>query len=165
VCEGKTYQPMRVRRYQPRDAAALADIFFRSVRQVGCRHYDARQIEAWAPHAGDPCLWNDQAMDGRITMVAVGEDDRPIAYGDLEPNGHIDHLYASPEAVGRGTASAIYDSLERHARALGLSRLYVEASEGALPLFEHKGFTRLRRNDFPLRGVMIHNYFMEKLLA
>ena len=156
---------MRLRRYHPRDAADLVGIFYNSVRQVGCRHYGISQVEAWAPEVGDPSGWNNRAMDGRITIVAVDDDDKPIAYGDLETNGHIDQLYASPEAVGTGAASAIYDNLEHHARELRLTRVYVEASEGARPLFEHKGFSRLGRHDFKLRGVMIHNYSMEKGLA
>jgi hypothetical protein len=42
--------------------------------------------------------------------------------------------------------------------------LYVGASEYALPFFEHKGFTKVRRNEFEKRGVPMHNYTMEKLL-
>jgi putative acetyltransferase len=155
---------VRIRKYHPEDAAYLAAIFYNSVRQVGSRYYDRSQVEAWAPVLADPIGWINRAMDGRITIVAVDDDDKPIAYGDLEMDGHLDHLYSSPEAVGTGAASAIYDSLERYARKLGLTKLYVDASEGALQLFERKGFGLLRRNDFTLRGVMIHNYSMEKIL-
>ena len=35
-----------IRNYHPRDAAYLAVIFYNSVRQVGCRHYNASQVEA-----------------------------------------------------------------------------------------------------------------------
>lgn len=155
---------VRIRKYHPGDAAYLVAIFYNSVRQIGSRYYDKNQVEAWAPVLADPTGWINRAMDGRITIVAVDDDDKPIAYGDLEMDGHLDHLYSSPEAVGTGAASAIYDNLERYARELGLTKLYVEASEGALQLFEHKGFGRLRRNDFTLRGVTIHNYSMEKIL-
>jgi putative acetyltransferase len=155
---------MQLRPYRVEDAADLASIFYRSVREVASRRYDKAQVEAWAPRLGDPVGWNSRATDGRMTIVAVDENDRPIAFGDLETNGHIDHLFASPEAVGTGTASAIYDELERRARQLGITRLYVEASESAVRLFERKGFTRIRRNDFALRGVSMHNYSMEKAL-
>src|SRR5450432_779285 len=53
---------------------------------------------------------------------------------------------SSPEAVGTGAVSSIYDNLKRYPRELGLTKLYVEASEGALKLFERKGFRRRRRN-------------------
>lgn len=155
---------MTIRNYRPSDATDLATIFYNAVRRIGGRHYNRNQVDAWAPMVGDPSGWNSRASDGRLTLVAVDKDDRPVAYGDLETNGHIDHLYSSPEVEGTGVASAIYDHLERHARERGQSRLYVEASECALALFEHKGFRRLGRNEFSLRGVMIHNYAMEKNL-
>ena len=102
--------------------------------------------------------------DGRLILVAVNEADEPLAYADLEANGHIDHLYCHSEVIGAGVASALYDELELEARARGMDRLFVEASEAALRLFARKGFARVERQDFILRGVAIHNYLMEKSL-
>jgi putative acetyltransferase len=97
-------------------------------------------------------------------LVAVNELDEPIAYGDLEPNGHIDHLYCRPEVIGAGLAFALYDRLEQQARERGMTNLFVEASEAARRLFMRKGFAQVKRRDFLLRGVSIHNYLMEKKL-
>ena len=156
---------MQLREYRPNDAAAMAAIFYRSVREVASRCYSQAQIEAWAPGLVDPSVWHsNRTAEGRITIVAVDDADRPIAYGDMETNGHLDHLYSSPEALGKGAASAIYNRLELHAKELGLARLYVEASECALSFFERKGYIKIRKNEFSLRGVLIHNYSMEKLL-
>jgi putative acetyltransferase len=155
---------MRIREYRPSDAADLARIFYRAVREVACRFYNQAQVEAWAPNIGDPNGWNRRATDGRKTLVAVDDADKPIAFGDMESNGHVDLLYSSPEAVGTGAASAIYNKLELQAIQLGLTRLYVEASECALPFFERKNFIKVRRNDFEMRGVPIHNYTMEKFV-
>jgi hypothetical protein len=38
-----------IRAYEPRDAADLADVFFRSVREVALSAYTAAQVRAWAP--------------------------------------------------------------------------------------------------------------------
>jgi len=132
---------------------------------VGVRRYSSRQVEAWAPDPGEPEGWNRRAQDGRTVLVAVNDADEPIAYGDLESCGHIDHLFCSPAACGAGVASAIVDELERVALAKAITRLYVEASECALALFERKGSARLERRDFPLRGVMIHHYALEKFIS
>ena len=156
---------MQIREYRPSDAAALATIFYRSVREVASRCYTRAQVEAWAPGIVDSSARNRDAIaDGRLIIVAVDDADKPIAFGDMEANGHLDHLYSSPEALGKGAASAIYNRLELHARELGLTRLYVEASEHALSFFECKGNIKILRNEFALRGVPIHNYSMEKLL-
>jgi SAM-dependent methyltransferase/GNAT superfamily N-acetyltransferase len=156
---------MQIRPYRPDDAAHLATIFYRSVREVARRYYSKAQVEAWAPALGDPIGWNSRATDGRLTIVAVDSADKPIAFGDMETDGHVDHLFSSPEALGTGAASAIYNRLELHARESRLTRLYVEASECAFAFFERKGFTKVRRNDFAKGGVSIHNYTMEKALA
>jgi hypothetical protein len=42
--------------------------------------------------------------------------------------------------------------------------LFVEANEAARRLFLWKGFVQVKRRDFLLRGVSIHNYLMEKKL-
>ena len=154
-----------IRFYEPKDAAFLGVVFFDAVRTAGLRDYSQAQVEAWAPTTPDPARYEAQAKDGRLILVAVNEVDEPIAYGDLELNGHIDHLYCRPEVIGTGVASALYDRLEQHARERGMTTLFVEASEAARRLFLKKGFAQLKRREFLLRGVRIHNYLMEKLLS
>lgn len=154
-----------IRPYEPRDAARLGTIFFDAVRKAGVRHYSQAQVEAWAPATPDSAWFEARAADGRLILVAVNEVDEPVAYGDLEPNGHIDHLYCRPELIGNGIASALYDRLEQQARERGITRLFVEASEAARRLLLRKGFIELKRRDLLLGGVKIHNYLMEKLLS
>ena len=82
-----------IRAYDPRDAADLADVFFRSVRQVALSDYTAAQVRAWAPEPRTAEWADAEASDGRLVLVAVNEGDRPVAYIDLEPNGHINRLF------------------------------------------------------------------------
>ncbi|MBQ1541947.1 GNAT family N-acetyltransferase [Caulobacter sp. CCUG 60055] len=154
-----------IRPFRPGDAGALAALFHAAVRQGALGDYRPEQVVAWSPSPPDPAAFAARAIDGRLVLVAVDARDRPLAYGDLEPSGHIDHLYCRPDMIGRGVASAIYDRLEAAARGRGLVRLFVEASEAARRLFAAKGFVALERRDFMLRGVTIHNYRMEKSLA
>jgi putative acetyltransferase len=153
-----------IRPYEPRDAALLGAVFFDAIRRAGRRDYSQAQVEAWAPAIPDKAWFAARAKDGRLILVAVDKVDEPIAYGDWEPNGHIDHLYCRTEFIGSRTASALYDRLEQQARERGMTKLFVEASEAARKLFLRKGFALVKRRDFLLRGVKIHNYLMEKLL-
>jgi len=100
-----------------------------------------------------------------MVLVAVDEGDRVVGYIDLEANGHIDHLFCTPEAVGLGIASRLYDATQAAACKQGLGRLFVEASEPARRLFERKEFRVLERQDLIRHGVTIHNYRMEKILT
>lgn len=151
-----------IRPYAPADAPTLCQVYYHSVRVAGARHYSLEQVIAWAPSPPDPGWFAARARDGRITLVAADSVDQPLAYGDLECDGHIDHLFCHPDYCGRGIGSLICDRLEQAARNMGIARLYVEASEGARGLFQRKGFALRERRNFELRGVAIHHYRMEK---
>lgn len=155
---------MRVRSFQDSDAPALAEIFFAAVYGIASAYYDDDQIRAWAPAMPSPERFLARARDGRTLLVAVDENDEPIAYGDCEADGHIDHLFCRPEHSRKGVAEAVYRELERGARTAGISRLYVEASEPARRFFDKRGFTADSRNDFEIDGVPIHNWRMSKSL-
>jgi putative acetyltransferase len=155
---------MLIRPFQDADAAPLAALFHASVHQAGLRDYSPEQVSAWSPAAPDPARFIRRALEDRIFLVAVDDTGSPMAYGDLEGDGHIDHLYCRPDVVGAGIGSALYDALERAANDRGIRFLFVEASEAARRLFERKGFSVERRNDFAIDGVPIHNYRMVKSL-
>jgi putative acetyltransferase len=155
---------MRIRSFRPGDAPELARIFYAAVHQVAGLHYSPEQLNAWAPAVPSSERFLERGADGRILLVAADDSDRPFAYGDLEKNGHIDHLYCRPDVAGTGVASALYDHLEAAARDRGIVRLYVEASEPARRFFLRKSFVVLRRRDFTLGDVAIHNFAMEKRL-
>jgi putative acetyltransferase len=121
-------------------------------------------VQAWAPEPRTAEWAHAEASDGRLVLVAADTDDRPVAYIDLEPDGHINRLFCAPEAAGQGIASRLYDVMEAAARQQGITSLFTEASELARRLFERKGFAVVERQDLVVRGVAIHNYRMAKAL-
>jgi len=156
---------LTVRFYRAGDAAAVADIFNRAVSDIASRVYTPEQITAWLDGGMTAGETQVRCSDGRTVWVAVDDTGTAIAFIDLEYDGHIDMLFCQPEWTGCGVASALYRQLETTARGRGMARLYVEASELALPFFKAKGFALLHRNDFTMNGVAIHNYAMEKRLS
>jgi putative acetyltransferase len=158
-------QAMKVRSFREDDAAALAQIFFSAIHEIARAHYGEEQVHAWAPVMPAPERFVARGTDGRTLLVAVDEADVPIAYGDLEADGHIDHLFCRPDHAGKGVALAVYEELELVAQKQGIERLYVEASEPASRFFRRREFEIEGRNDFELNGVPIHNYRMAKQLG
>lgn len=156
---------MRIRDFAAGDAPLLTELYRRSVTELASRHYGPAQIAAWAALAPTAARFVELAGDGRRRLVAVDRSDRPLAFADLEPDGHIHFFYCAPERAGTGTAARLYAALEEVARQWGLSRLHVEASEAARRFFEKRGFAVTARRDFDLGGVAIHNYAAEKALA
>jgi putative acetyltransferase len=156
---------MYIRKYDSSDAAAVAEIFNRAVGVIAADIYSPEQIAAWVDGGMEADETHVRCSDGRTVWIAADASDIAIAFIDLEDDGHIDMLFCQPEWARRGVASALYTVLEAFARDRSMARLYVEASEVALPFFTRKGFALLHRNDFTKAGVAIHNYAMEKRLS
>ena len=137
-----------IRLATPADAEALAEVYERSVRALGPRASTPAQIAAWIGQGGLSDRFHARLADGRRCWAAVDAADRVQAFVDLEADGHIDVLYAAPEAAGTD----------------GLTRLHVEASEAARRFFLKRGYSVVERRDFAIGGVDIHNYAMERRL-
>jgi putative acetyltransferase len=156
---------MHIRLAEPGDAEAMAEVCDRSVQAIGSRDYSPEQIAAWIGQGAKADRFRARLADGRRCWVAVDEADRLSAFIDLEADGHIDFLYAAPEAAGTGVAGRLLEALEAAARADGMTRLYVEASEAARRFFLKRGYAVTARRDFEIEDVAIHNYAMERRLA
>ncbi|KUP92985.1 GNAT family N-acetyltransferase [Tritonibacter horizontis] len=155
---------MQIRDFADRDAADWARIFHAAVHDIGGRDYSPAQCAAWSPAPAPVERVLDRARDGRRIWVATDAADVAQGFIELEPDGHIDCFYLAPDVAGQGIGAALYDRLQTEARALGLTVLYVEASEAARRFFLRQGFADAGRRDFVRRGVMIHNYAMTKTL-
>lgn len=162
--DGLIASELRLRPYRAGDGPRLEEIFRAAVSVIGADFYSAEQVAAW----GGPRVTAERlgAMytDGRSTFIAVDEDDRAVAFSDLEADGHVDMLYCDPAFARRGIASALLAAVEAAAHAKGLARLYTEASEAAKPVFAKAGFAVLHRRELEVDGVAIHNWAMEKWL-
>lgn len=152
---------MLIRQFEASDADDLASLFHASVWQAGILDYSAEQVAAWSPSKPDPERYIRKA-ESRTILVAVDDDGGSIGYGDLELDGHIDHLFCRPDLIGTGVGSVIYAAIEAVATRAGMTILFVEAGESARRLFERRGFSVDARKDFTINGVAIHNYRMSK---
>lgn len=156
---------MHIRPFQKGDEAKLAALFHAAIHQIASQHYTPEQVNAWAPQVPDESRFLARGADGRTLLVAVDVDDEPLAYGDVEADGHIDHLFCRPDAAGTGVTARLYEELEKAAVSRGVSTLFTEASEPAKRFFLKRGFEVIERRDFEISGVPIHNYRMEKRLS
>lgn len=154
---------MPIRDYRPADAAPLTRLFHDTIRSTGLREYSQAQVAAWSPSPPDAERWHVR-MRTRHTFVAE-EDGNILGFAELEENGHFDMLYVAKEAVGRGVGGALCDAVETRARALGIARLFTEASKIARPVFERKGYSLIAEQAVTLNGVALTNYQMEKPIA
>jgi putative acetyltransferase len=148
-----------VRVYEPGDAEATWEAYFRAIRGTASKDYSPEQIAAWAPEQVDLVEWNERRLAAH-TFVATIER-RVVGFSDVKDDGLLDMLFVHPDAGGRGVARALVDAVIGKARALGLTEIHTHASRTARPAFERFGFEVERPNpENWIRGQNLPNYDM-----
>jgi putative acetyltransferase len=149
-----------VRELRDGEELVLRGVFYSSVHDLAAEHYTSCQLFAWAPEQYDEHAWR-QRMRSRRTFVA--EEDGEIAgYCALREDGYLDHLYVSGPHAHHGVGSELLEHVDRVARDSGLTALECDVSLCAEPLFEHRGYSVLKRSTVVVGGVAMPNTRMQK---
>jgi putative acetyltransferase len=128
-----------VRPYRPEDRTHAALIYWRAIME-GSTHYltEAERL-AWAVSPEPDRTEPDKLLDQWCWIAE--EDGRPTGFMSLCHDGLLDMAFVLPEARRGGTAAALYDTLQAKARAEGLTRLTVVASEMSQRFLSRRGWT------------------------
>lgn len=153
---------LRVRRFRTEDAASLAEVFDRAVREGTVGAYDADQRAAWASALDAPPDWC-RRLSEEITLVAE-RDGQLVGFMTLGRDGFLDLAFVLPEAMGTGVAAAVHDRMLAEAEARNLSRLTTEASHLARRFFIKQGWQELGEVKVSLGGINLTSFSMEKRL-
>lgn len=149
-----------VRLATPGDVSQIAELFHRTVREVNTADYTPAQVNVWAGKAPEPEKWSARLATKR-TFVCES-DGRICGFAEFEENGHIDALYVHAEFQRQGVATRLLKQIEIEAEALGLGRLFTEASITARGFFQASGFTVTEVQEVQYRGCSFTNYKMER---
>ncbi|WFB37562.1 GNAT family N-acetyltransferase [Kiritimatiellota bacterium B12222] len=148
-----------IRNYQHGDHHAIASIFSKAIHEIACDVYTLEQCNAWSEKKPNPEHWEKRCAK-KNPFVFI-KDERVVGFLELDSDGHIDCLYVHPQETRKGIASALIDHAVKASMKLGLTRVFVEASICAKPVFEKKGFIVTREQQVSLRGETLINYMME----
>jgi len=154
---------MQVRRYQPADAGALAQIFFDAVRLGAAPKYTAAELAAWAPERPSAASWG-QRLDG-LTTVAAENSSGLLGFMSLRSDGYLDLAFVRPDCRGTGVAAALHSEILTEAHARHLHRLTTEASRMARPFFLRMGWHLIAAQTVQRNGQSIENFRMAKSLT
>ena len=147
---------MEIRRYQPGDCQAVAELFYKTVHTVNAGDYTKAQLAVWA--TGEPDLKQcDQSLQSHFSVVAL-EHDNLIGFGDIDQAGYLDRLFVHADYQRRGVATAICHQLEQAVAG----RVITHASITARPFFESRGYQVIREQQVARQGVLLTNFVMEK---
>lgn len=128
-----------IRPYRPEDRAAAALIYWRAIMEGTAGHLTEAERLAWA-RAPEPDLSKPDKLLSQWCWMAE-EDGRPTGFMSLCPDGLLDMAFVVPEVQGKGTASALYDTLLAKARAENLQRLTVLATVYSRGFLLKRGWT------------------------
>ena len=149
-----------LRPYAPEDLPEILGLFRASVHGLCGKDYTPEQLDAWAPASLDAEAWG-RSLASHFALTAW-EEDCLLGFADLEEPDYFDRLYVSPQAKGRGVGRLLAQAVESRSRDLGAEVLTVHASETARGFFLHRGYTLCHRQEVERRGVLLHNYQMQK---
>lgn len=154
---------MFIRRFQPGETRALFEVYYSAIHLAASRDYTPEQIKAWAPADLDKDLWAAKMVEIKPFVADINGE--IVGYADAQPSGYIDHFFVSGyhqrECVGKLLMSAIHDE----AASLGLTELTSDVSRTAQPFFRKFGFSIIEQRTPEVRGVIIPNAFVRKVLS
>ncbi len=150
---------MTIRDYREGDHFAVAEIFPRAVHEIASQVYSQKQCEAWSAREPNPEHWKKRCEQKRPFVAVVNS--QIAGFLELEPDGHIDCAYVNPDYQRQGIMTQLVRHALEEASRMNLSRLYVEASICAKPLFEREGFVVVSEKNVNIGGVELCNFDME----
>ncbi len=152
-----------LRPYLPQDLARLTSIFRDAVEELAADDYDLEQRNAWIQAVEDEAKFGAR-IEAYVTLLA--ESGSEIAgFVALKNNETIELLYVDPRFARRGIASFLCATVELLAQGRKATKLSVEASDTAQPLFEKLGYMPMQRNTVSLHGEWLANTTMQKALV
>ncbi len=152
---------MQLERYQPGEAAALAELFYQTVHAVCTADYTPAQLDAWADGKVDVAAW-DKSFLRHDTLVARMNGEI-VGFADLD-GGYLDRLYIHKDHQRQGVATALVQALEKLAVSRGELCMTTHGSIMARPFFEKQGYRVIREQQVERKGLLLTNFVMEKTL-
>ncbi len=154
---------LTIRSAEPDDAAAIAALLIRSIREVCGPDYDndERLLAQWCANKTPDNIARWTGDPNSYWIVALA-DDTIAGTASMTLNGDIKLCYVLPEYLHRGIGKAMLEQLLQQARLLGLHTLRLESTRTAREFYKRNGFIE---TGMTLGMGIIPSYAMERDLT
>lgn len=149
---------MIIRRYRIGEEKELRDIFFSSVQEIALEYYSQAQLSAWATEDYDFELWKMRMK--HINPFVLVENDKILAYADLQTTGYIDHFFIRGGHAYKGLGSILMTYIINQAIESEINELSSNVSLAAQRFFSKFGFKIVKRKEVNIKGITIENALM-----
>jgi putative acetyltransferase len=153
---------MIIRPFKIGDESCILDVYRSAIHQIAIRDYTLEQIQAWAPDNIDFDVWCNR-MRG-INPFVVEIDGHIVGYADVQSNGYVDHFFVSGHHPGQGIGKVLMRHLINEAKFRNLTTMTSDVSKTAQGFFEKFGFQIVEHKNVVIRGVVLGNAHMLKVL-
>jgi predicted N-acetyltransferase YhbS len=138
---------VEIQRAEPDDADALTRIAFAAKRHWG---YPERWMERWRD---DLTIAPGYISENEVhTVVAARE---MVGFYALAGTGYaleLEHLWVSPEWIGKGVGRALFGHAVERAATLGAETVRIESDPNAEGFYERMGARRVGENFYEFEG-------------
>jgi putative acetyltransferase len=145
------------------DLLALAHLYRQTVLTHGPQHYSPEQTAAWASLADQTASFRAFILQA-TTFVAVNPTGI-LGFAGIAGDGHVASVYVRHDCIHQGIGSALMSPILAYAQSQSMQRLYAEASEFSLGLFQKVGFQLYATELVKRRGVPFKRYLVELQLS
>ncbi|HHR5899945.1 TPA: GNAT family N-acetyltransferase [Providencia alcalifaciens] len=149
-----------IKPYKPSDAEELHKIFYTSIHSIAASYYTKEQLDAWAPKMFKAEEWQNK-MDLLMPFVAY-RGNEIVGYADLQDDGYIDHFFVAQPCCGIGTA--LIHQIINVAQFKRINKLWAHVSLSAEMFFKINQFEVIKRQKVTVRGMVLHNAVMVRML-
>lgn len=150
---------MKIRVADEADVMELADLYRQTVVTHATQHYTPTQMAAWASSATD--LEQFRRFVLNVTTYVAEDETGMVGFAGIGPDGHVASAYVRHDCLHQGIGSALMKAVLDHAERHQIPRLYAEASEFSLGLFQKFGFRLYDTEVVTRQGVEFCRYLVE----
>jgi len=141
------------------DLPDLAALYRQTVLVHAPQYYSPAQVKIWAGFALDTDPFR-QFILAVTTFVAI-DDTGILGFAGIGEDGHVASTYVRHDCIRQGVGSTLMQSVLDHARTHHILRLFSEASELSLGLFEKFDFRLYDTEVVDRQGVVFSRYLVE----
>jgi len=147
------------RQAQKTDLPTLADLYRQTVLVNVPQYYTPEQTAAWAASLTESEQIQQFILS--VTTYIAEEDGEIVGFAGIKEDGHVVSTYVRHDRLHQGIGSALMKTILAHAQRQGIQRLYAEASEFSLGLFQKFGFQLVGKEAVERGGIQFQRYQVE----
>jgi N-acetylglutamate synthase-like GNAT family acetyltransferase len=134
---------MKIRQFVDRDAEGLANVIYRSLREVNSKDYPPEAIQEKIKEYSPTNI----RQLGEIKQIFVAEDEgKPVGVAMLRDD-EISCVFVIPDRAGEGIGRRLMAAVEDEAKLKGFESVHLFSSVTARTFYESVGYEDVSKDD------------------